>query len=317
MKIDTKPRSDSSNILKIHRSQNHTFNIRHDVVSYFYNKLHFHPEIELIYIIEGKGRQFIGESVFHFKEGDMLLVGANVPHLWRADERYFNKEANLTMQAYVMHFLPDCLGDYFLNLPENKGIRELIFNKAPLSVRIKDECKERVVELMQLLLTAADNRRIILLLEILNTIASHKKNIRTICENQVQFDNAKRDEGDKMNQIYQYILNNFHHEITLEQIAKIAHMTPNAFCRYFKSRIKKTFSGFLMEVRIGHAAKLLAETNKSVADICFESGFNNFSNFNRHFKLITHKTPLNHRKYYQELIAQRNFALKDQAFHPD
>lgn len=313
MKTDTKPRSHSTNLLKIHLQHNHTFNIRHDVVPYFYNKLHFHPEIELIYIIEGDGRQFIGENVFHFKKGDMMLVGANVPHLWRADERFFKKDATLTMQAYVLHFLPDCLGDFFLNLPENKDIYDLIFHQAPLSVRIKDTCKEKVVHCMQSLLTASESRRIILLLEILSTITTEKDATRTICNHPVLFDKAKRDEGDKMNQIYQYILNNFHHEITLNQMAKIAHMTPNAFCRYFKSRIKKTFSGFLMEVRIGHAAKLLAETNKSVADICFESGFNNFSNFNRHFKLITHKTPLHHRKYYQDLWAQRSFALKEQA----
>ena len=107
-----------------------------------------------------------------------------------------------------------------------------------------------------------------------------------------------------MNNIYQYIMKNFSREITLEQIAKVAHISPNSFCRYFKSRIKKTFSQFLMEVRIGHACKLLAETQKSIAEVCYESGFNNFSNFNRHFKAITNKTPMAHRKHYQEAAVE-------------
>jgi AraC-like DNA-binding protein len=96
-------------------------------------------------------------------------------------------------------------------------------------------------------------------------------------------------------------MKNFSREISLGQIAKVAHISPNSFCRYFKSRVKKTFSRFLMEVRIGHACKLLAETNRSVADICYNCGFNNFSNFNRHFKSITSRTPMAHRQYYQEI----------------
>jgi AraC-like DNA-binding protein len=87
----------------------------------------------------------------------------------------------------------------------------------------------------------------------------------------------------------------------LDDIAKVAHISPHAFCRYFKSKTKKTFSRFLLEVRTGHAAKLLAETHKSIAEVCYDSGFNNFSNFNRHFKAIIGRTPLAHRKYYQEV----------------
>jgi AraC-like DNA-binding protein len=134
-----------------------------------------------------------------------------------------------------------------------------------------------------------------LLLQILQTIALSRQT-KTICSEGLSFQYSVS-ESERLNSIYQYILNNFTKQITLEEIAKIAHLSPNGFCRYFKSRIKKTFSKFLMEVRIGHSCKLLAESDKPVAEICYESGFNNFSNFNRHFKLIAGRTPLNHSLY--------------------
>jgi transcriptional regulator GlxA family with amidase domain len=104
---------------------------------------------------------------------------------------------------------------------------------------------------------------------------------------------------DRLNNIYQYILNNFTEEVSLDQAAEIAHLTPPAFCRYFKTRTRKTFSRFLLELRTAHAAKLLTESSKTVAEICYESGFNNFSNFNRHFKNIIGRTPLEHRRIFR------------------
>jgi len=168
-----------------------------------------------------------------------------------------------------------------------------------MGVRIKNQSRAHVSVLMRQLIDAKNSERIILLLQILQTIA-HSRQTKTICSEGLTFQYSLT-EAERLNTIYQYILNNFTKQITLEQIANIAHLTPNGFCRYFKSRIKKTFSRFLVEVRIGHACKLLAESDKSVSDICYESGFNNFSNFNRHFKFIAGRTPLSHRKYYQEI----------------
>lgn len=160
-----------------------------------------------------------------------------------------------------------------------------------------------VCELMRKLVNAKNSERIVLLLQILHTIA-HSRQTKTICSEGLTFHYSMA-EAERLNAIYQYILGNFTKQISLEQIAGVAHLTPNGFCRYFKARIKKTFSRFLIEVRVGHACKLLAETDKAVADICYESGFNNFSNFNRHFKFVAGRTPLHHRSYYQEIRGMR------------
>jgi AraC-like DNA-binding protein len=285
-------------LLKIPKEEQHSFSVRYDVVSHFYNKWHYHPEMELVYIIEASGRQFIGDSIHHFKNDDLILVGSNLPHLWRCDEKFLEKGSKLKVEAIIVHFLQDCFGRDFFKLPENESLLRL-FQRARMGVRIKNQSRDIVAGLMRQLVRARNSERIILLLQILETI-SQSGHTKTICSEELNFQYSKT-EAERLNTIYQYILNNFSRQLTLEQIARVAHLTPNGFCRYFKSRIKKTFSKFLLEVRIGHACKLLAESEKSVADICYESGFNNFSNFNRHFKIIAGRTPLNHRKYYQEI----------------
>ena len=289
-------------LLKIPKEDEHSFSVRYDIVSFFYNKWHYHPELELVYIIEASGRQFIGDSIHHFKNNDLILIGSNLPHLWRCDEKFLVKGSKLKVEAIIIHFLPDCFGPGFFKLPENKALLQ-IFQRAQMGIRIKDQSGIQVSELMRKLVTARNSERIILLMQILHIIAQSTET-KTICSEGLTF-HYSLVEAERLNTIYQYILNNFTREISLEQIAKVAHLTPNGFCRYFKSRIKKTFSHFLIEVRVGHACKLLAESDKTVADICYESGFNNFSNFNRHFKHIAGRTPLNHRKYYQEIRGMR------------
>lgn len=287
-------------LLKIPLNPEHSFNVRYDIVPHFYNMWHYHEEVELVYIIKGTGLQFIGGNIHHFKPGDMIFLGSYLPHLWKSDDKFLVPDSTEKVEAIVIHFLPDCFGKDFFQLPENKDLFKLL-EQAQQAIRITNTTRVQVAKLMHQLLEASKAQRIILLLQILQIIAfSNDK--KTITAKGLQFHNNPN-EIDRLNTIYQHILNNFNTEISLDEISKIAHITPPAFCRYFKSRTKKTFSRFLLEVRTAHAAKLLTETNKTVAEICFESGFNNFSNFNRHFKLILGKTPLGYRKYFSTIYA--------------
>jgi AraC-like DNA-binding protein len=105
-------------------------------------------------------------------------------------------------------------------------------------------------------------------------------------------------ENERINAIYDYTLKHFGQKIALEEIASVAGLVPNSFCRYFKSRAGKPFSQFLIEIRIGYACKLLLDGRMSVKQLCYESGFNNFSCFHKHFKAITGKSPLDYQKAY-------------------
>ncbi|MDE3236746.1 MAG: AraC family transcriptional regulator [Bacteroidota bacterium] len=281
-------------LLKISFQPEQSFSVRIDSVPYFFCEWHFHPELELVHIHKGTGTQFIGDAIEHFKPGDMILVGSNLPHLWKCDDKYFEKGSKLKAESTVIHFMPDVFGEHFFSLPENKSLIKL-FDKARQGIRVTKKTRQLVGEKMQLLLQAEGTERIILLLQILQSIANSKE-VHTIASKNIYSYSKK--ESERLNPIFQYLFTHFSGPVKLNEVAALAHMSPHSFCRYFKLRTRKTFSRFLMEVRIGHACKLLSETDKSVSQVCYESGFNNFSNFNRHFKEITGKTPLQHRKLH-------------------
>lgn len=280
-------------LLKIQLNPGNSFNVRRDVVPFFYNKLHYHAENELVFIVKGSGRQFIGDDVRYFKSGDMILVGENLPHLWRNDDQYLRKKNKTKCEAYVVHFTRDCLGGHFFDLPENKILSALL-NKARQGLMIGQATKTKVAALMQEMLQSPAPQRIIILLQIL-VLISNSSHSRVICKHNRPF-NFSPSDSEKMDTICQYIMANFDRELPLEEIAKVACLSPNSFCRYFKSRIKKPFSRFLIEIRVQHACKLLAESEMPVSEISYECGYNNFSNFNRHFKSITSRTPSQYRK---------------------
>ena len=118
-------------LLKIPKEAEHSFSVRYDIVPFFYNQWHYHPELELVYIIEATGRQFIGDSIHHFKNNDLILIGSDLPHWWRCDEKFLVKGSKLKVEAIIIHFQPDCFGKEFFNLPENKSLVRL-FQKAQM-----------------------------------------------------------------------------------------------------------------------------------------------------------------------------------------
>lgn len=287
-------------LLKISSNPAFSFQVRHDKVPYFYDKWHYHPEVELVYITKGSGTQFIGNDIGRFSKGDMILVGANLPHLWRCDEQYYQGQSHLMAESEVLHFSPQAFGEPFWQMPENLQLQQLL-QKSRQGILIKGNTKTTILEFMQQMKEAEGHLRIILLLQILSA-ACNQQDTLTILSSVISMEKFQDSrESDRMNNIYQFIFNNFQQRISLQDIAKVAHISPHSFCRFFKSKTQKSFSTFLTEVRVHHACKLLAETDHPVSDICYESGFNNFSNFNRHFKLLTKKSPLQHRQQFQHI----------------
>ncbi len=282
-------------LLKVSLHPLQSFSVRHDAVPYFFTELHYHPQLELVHIQKGSGTQFLGNHIQHFKAGDMILVGADVPHLWKCDEQYFQGDEKLVAEATVVHFLPSAFGEDFFLLPENNAIIKL-FVKAKLGLSIHHQTKDKIVDLLADLMNSSGTRKIILLLEMLNLLAD-SKHLKEINKKDALLLQTEKETA-RMNDILHYMLNHFQKTIELKEIATIANLSPNAFCRYFKLRTNKTYSTFLIEVRINHACKLLVETENPVSDICYQSGFNNFSNFNRYFKQLTSFTPLQYRNKY-------------------
>ncbi|MGY4383969.1 AraC-like DNA-binding protein [Pedobacter sp. UYP24] len=282
-------------LLKVSNNPVNSFSARRDEVPYINNKWHYHAEVELIYFKKGNGTQFIGDSIKRFRSGDVLLVGAHLPHYWRFDDIYFNEEQKTNADVLVVHFGENFWGSQFLALPENK-ILKTILEKAQRGLKVNDKQKKHIGELMEFILLAEGPKRIIYLMEALAAIEASAQLTQL---SSIGFRHNYEDkENDRINTIYNYSIANFKRKIQMEEMSSVASISPNSFCRYFKSRTGKTYTQFISEIRVGHACKLLIEDIMNVKQICYESGFNNFASFHKHFKVITGKSPLTYQKSY-------------------
>jgi AraC-like DNA-binding protein len=282
-------------LLKVPTGPVHSFSVRQDKLPNINNRWHYHPEVELIRFHKGSGTQFVGDHISRFGPGDIVLVGANLPHYWRYDEVYFQDTPQETPFSTAIHFTETFWGDRFIHLPENKALKAVL-EKAQRGILLSSRANPRVVEQIEKISQAEGPYRIIYLMECLLTIAdSPEAQVLSSMGFQRNFSPA---ENERINAIYAYTLNHFQQKIALEEIAGVAGLVPNSFCRYFKSRAGKPFSQFLTEIRIGYACKLLLDGRMSVKQLCYESGFNNFTCFHKHFKAITGKSPLDYQKMY-------------------
>lgn len=282
-------------LLKVSTGPRHSFSVRRDLVPYINNRWHYHPEIELIHFKKGEGTQFIGDSIKRFKSGDIVMVGAHLPHYWRFDDLFFEEDTRVQADIRVAHFCENFWGEQFLHLPENINIKTVL-EKAKRGIQITGKTRQQVAELLERLLHTDGSERIIILMEALMTIADCKQ-LTTLSSIGFKHDLVDA-ENERVNAIYDYSLKNYKRKIQLEEIAAVANISPNSFCRYFKSRTRKTYSQFLIEIRVGQACKLLIENNLSIKQLCYESGFNNFTSFHKYFKMITGKSPLTYQKEF-------------------
>lgn len=270
-----------------------------------YNELHYHPEIEIIYVVEGQGTLLVGDKIEPVTSGCLLMIGANLPHLFRFDSHTFQHplfkqgRVDLPLKLLTLHFNPEILGEQFINLPENEFMQTVIRN-AGHAQQFYGGLREELIVMLNKMLQSKPHERLILLIQLMAQIAAGKE-FRFLNPGIQQVAYNVTDET-RLTKIYLYTLNNFHRTITLKEIAATIYMCPNSFCRYFKSRVHKSYFDFLLEVRISHARKLLKETDYSMVIVSYESGFPNLSNFNRYFKAITGKTPLACRKEYRRFF---------------
>jgi AraC-like DNA-binding protein len=280
-------------------SDTHSFEVKYLTEAHFDPNWHFHSEYQLFVVLRGTGTRFIGDHVSTFKKNDLVFTGPNLPHLWQSDPEYFAGDNELWTEGIVIYFHENFIGSDFLYKSETYKIRQL-FIRAQRGMEVYGETAAKVKSLMQELLRVEDFERMLILLQLLNILANSSE--YKLLANEGYANLLKETEGDRMNKVHAYVMKNFREKITLDDVAAIANMSPTSFSRYFKIHANKTFSDFLTEIRIGYSCKLLVEKNVSISEVCFESGFNTLSNFNRQFKVITHHSPLEYRKKYLETL---------------
>ncbi|MCG9793713.1 AraC family transcriptional regulator [Flavobacterium algicola] len=266
-----------------------SFSVKHDKKPCLDHDWHFHKEIELIYFIKSSGTRYIGNSIGTFNAGDLYMIGSNVPHLFKNDKvNPLSPVEAETVDMIVVKFDPEFLGKQFLNLSESRAL-QLLLENAEKGLKFSKAISKVVHQIMVELTQNNGLKNIIGLLNVLEVLSS-TDDFHSLCS-EVVVSSYTNKEKERMARIISFLTENFDKKIELEEVASVAYMTPNAFCRYFKKRTRKSFTQYLNEIRLRNACKLLIEGEMQVATVCYLSGFNTITNFNRQFKSLMNVTP--------------------------
>ena len=254
-------------------------------------KWHYHPEVELVYINKGIGKRQVGTHLSNYQDGDLIMIGSYLPHTG------FTKGLEENQKEIVIQFKPDFFEKAFGTLEELKLINQLL-ELSKKGIVFEGRIKEDIGLRMEGLQYETQIDAFLTFVKILHDLAK-EKNKRILNAEGYAFISSPI-ENKRLKTIFNYIRDHFMEPIALEEISAQVFMTPQSFCRFFKKSTSKTFITFLNEYRINHATKLLSKTDIDVKTICYESGFNNLSNFFRNFKKITQLTP---NVYRDEILA--------------
>lgn len=259
------------------------------------NNWHYHPEIELLFIQRSVGTWLIGDHIGHFKSGDVVLIGPNLPHCFRHEYDYIIKRDDTAGEAICIKFTPEMLGNQFLALPECKEIKQLLAH-CTRALKLTGKTRLQAGKAIEKITELSHGKKLIHLLSILDLIGQSKEYVPL---SSAGFMPAGVDnDNSRVRVIFEYTFSHYDEKITIDKVASLINMARQSFCRYFKSKTNKTYLGFLMEVRIGHACRLLVEEEKNIAEISYVCGYNNISHFHRQFKSVTGKKPMEYKQDY-------------------
>ena len=271
------------------------FIIKELIAPFFDVNWHFHSEYQLFVVLNGRGTRFIGDHMQNFKEGDMVLTGPNLPHLWKNDKAYHHLVNELDTHGIVIYFPDNFLNNSVFQLEEFESLSSML-KKSVRGIEISGKTNLLVKEMMKVLLQEKGLTSLISLLKILQTIAD-SSDCKLIAD-AAYINTNKESERDRMGQVYEYVMQNYQGKVSLEEAAQLSNLSVSAFSRFFKSRVNKSFSDFLTDVRISHACKLLHESDLNISEISYECGFFTLSNFNKLFKERMKMTPIQYRKEF-------------------
>ncbi|MEM1323176.1 MAG: AraC family transcriptional regulator [Bacteroidota bacterium] len=247
---------------------------------------HFHPEIEICYTLKSSGRRFVGNQISDYEKTDLVMFGSNLPHGFTTD---------MHCSQVVIQMAPDFLGRTFINRPELRSIK-FLFEHARRGLEFKGSAKKKARKLIRRLLKNDGMTRLLNLLELLQLFAE-SSDVEEICSEEYFLDLDESQLG-RIKIVYDHIMENFRKEVSIKEVADKLNISEAAFYKFIKKQTKKTYTQIINEFRTNHASKLLMNSDKTIAQICFESGYNNVSYFNRKFKEIMKQTPHDFRNQY-------------------
>jgi len=280
------------------KEKDNSFVVKFFDYNYYPTPWHYHPEYEIVMVTESTGKRFIGDHISDFHPGNLAFLGPNIPHTYRNDEKYYEERSALRAKSIVIHFTESSLGEDFLELPEAKSLHKL-FEDSLHGLDVYGDTHESLSKKLYQIVKLSGLRRWLCLVDILMEL-SESKSLSLITKTTHIGYNEK--ESKRLCSVFDWITNNFEKDIKLAEAAQIAQMNENAFSRFFSLRTRKTFSGFVQELRLQKAAKLLVENDMTITEVCYECGYNNVSNFNRQFLNHYQMNPMKYKKMFLSKI---------------
>jgi len=272
--------------------QGQSFQVKERCDPQFEFRWHYHPEIELTLIQESHGTRFVGDDLSRYGPGDLVLLGPNLPHTWQSDEQSRLKKH----RALYTQFHSDFLGDTFFATPELSGVRRLLEN-AGRGLRFSGRTVPAANALLEKMLASSGVKRVTLLLELLDLLSNARS--ATPLSSRAFAPALNHADQNRIDTVCRFINERYTEGVAQPEVARIAHLSVPAFSRFFKRSLGRTFTAYVNELRIGRACQMLIESDKSVAEICYASGFENLSNFNRRFLTLKKTGPREFRRRYQ------------------
>lgn len=250
--------------------------------------LKVHEDYELTVLFNCSGKRIVGNSIHNFYREDMFLLGPNLPHSLIVDDP---DESH----AVCIHFTEDSFGQDFFNTPQNANIRKLL-SRASLGCNFYGPEVAGIKERIRNIKDQVHFHQMMCFLDILFTL-SNVKEYSILCSPGYH-PSSKKKEAKRISLVNDYILENFTNKLTLKELSDLINVSPATFCRLFKKSMNKNFSEFMVEVRVGHACKLLMDSDLSITEVCYLSGYNHMTHFTQKFKQLMGKTPKAYRDHF-------------------
>ncbi len=272
--------------------------VAEDIMPFFYNYFHRHKEAQVTLILKGEGTLIVGNYTQPFKPGDIYVIGPNQPHIFKSDPAYFKELRDDSVHAIHIFFDQDKILNSFSDIPEMEPITKFLGNTNS-GLQLPAEHFDKVYRNIKKISEADKLNRLIYFLKLLKHLAKNVTDWKSLATGLPDYTNTDM-EGLRMNEIYQYTINHYAEDITLERIASVAHITPHAFCKYFKKHTNKTYNAFLNEIRISEACKkIMSGSFDGISSIAYSTGFNSPINFNKVFKKVMGLSPSEYIKEYK------------------
>jgi len=276
---------------KIHVPYKHSF-ISRKLPLKSNDSIHSHKNFELNFIATGSGRRIVGDNISGFEKGDLVLLGPDLPHCWEVLEEEIPRKPT----CIVTHFSEDIVGSEVFKMPELEKVVALL-KQSKRGLRFKMNDDGLIRQILEKMTRLEGLEYYIEFLKEFNLLLQVED--REKLSNPIGYSAVFSKNLEKINKVYEYVFQNIHEGVRLEEASSLLNMAPSSFCRFFKKKTNLTFMEYVKRVRVGIAAKLLAETDKQITHICYESGYNNLANFNYYFKNVMGVTPSSYRKSFE------------------